>query len=56
MNHPTVAHITELNLDNLAPGEIHRFQLELMQDPLSTPVCIPLMVARVGRLSRSPIR
>ncbi len=49
MNHPTVEHITELNLQGVPPGEIRRFQLELMHDPLSTPVCIPVMVARGAR-------
>ena len=49
MNDPTVEYVTELNLDQVPPGEVRRYQLELMQDPLSTPVCIPVMVARGAR-------
>ncbi len=49
MNPPAVEHITELSLESIPPGEVRRFQLEIMQDPLSTPVCVPVMVARGTR-------
>lgn len=39
-------HITSLNLSTVAAGTVERFQLEIMRDPLSTPVCVPVMVAR----------
>ncbi len=49
MTHPIAEHVTELNLDKIPSGEVRRYQLEVMRDPLSTPVCIPVMVARGAR-------
>lgn len=39
-------HITSLDLSAVPAGTMQRFQLEIMRDPLSTPVCVPVMVAR----------
>lgn len=49
MNHPKIEQVTHLNLQDLPTGKVHRFRLELMEDPLSTPICIPVMVARGTR-------
>ena len=39
-------HVTKLPLDTVPKGSLRRFHLEIMRDPLSTPVSIPVMVAR----------
>lgn len=46
MSSSEAKHIQQLELDAVPAGEIRRFQLEIMRDPLSTPVSIPVMVAR----------
>ncbi len=46
MSPPIAQHVADLDLNSVPPGTSARFQLEIMRDPLSTPVCIPVMVAR----------
>lgn len=46
MTIPEPTHITNLDLDTIPPGTTRRFSLEVMRDPLSNPVCIPVMVSR----------
>lgn len=46
MTTPEATHITNLALDSVPKGTSRRFLLEIMRDPLSNPVAIPVMVAR----------
>ncbi len=53
MTTPEATHITNLDLDTIPRGSTRRFALEVMRDPLSNPVCIPVMVSR--GLSEGPV-
>ena len=46
-------YVQQLDLQSIPPGQIRRFHLEIMRDPLSTPVCIPVMVAK--GISEGPV-
>lgn len=53
MTTPTAEHVTQLNPGDVPPGEVRRYHLELMRDPLSNPICIPVMIAR--GVSKGPV-